>query len=72
MAYSSIINPIGEPISASTLAVDAVDAAVGEFDIPVVAFDGGLGPPLFFQVPGAGGDFDAALEAELFRGCIVE
>src|SRR6476660_1073033 len=55
-----VVDAVGEPRVGFSVVVDAVEGAVGELDVPVVAVGGLGGPPGFFQRPGAGGDADGA------------
>ena len=58
----SVVHSVGKPVAALAIAVDAVEPAAGEFDVPVVAFDGALVPPAVFEGPGAGRDPDETLD----------
>ena len=57
---SQSYTPSANHASAFAVAVDAVEAAVGELDVPVVAVGGRVAPPSVFERPGSGGDADGA------------
>src|SRR6476660_1358680 len=63
-----VVDAVGEPRVGFSVAVDAVEGAVGELDVPVVAVGGLGGPPGFFQRPGAGGDADGAGDVDFGFG----
>src|SRR5262249_41484905 len=56
----SVVHAVGEPRAGLAVAIDTVEAAVGELDVPVVAVGGRIAPPSLFERPRTGGDADVA------------
>jgi hypothetical protein len=54
----SVVDPVGIPVTGASIAIETIDTAIAELDIPVVSVSRGLGPPVFFQTPWTGGDLD--------------